>query len=133
MHINHLAIWVDDIEKMKEFYVTYFGCISNEKYFNPNTEYTSYFLSFPGDTCRIELMHRYDIVQPARRNFMKGMAHFDITVGDEEKVDEMVDMFRNAGITIASEARLTGDGYYEAGIFDPEGNLIDLSAIRTDI
>ncbi len=132
MYLNHLAIWTDNIEVMREFYMNYFGCTCNEKYVNEKKAYTSYFLSFGNHKSKIELMHRLDISEPSRRNFMKGMAHLDITVGDENKVDEMVALFRQAGYTIASEPRLTGDGFYEAGILDPEGNLVDISAVRTD-
>lgn len=64
---------------------------------------------------------------------MKGVAHFDITVGDEQEVDRMVYLLRENGYTIFSDPRKTGDGYYEAGILDPEGNLVDLSAKRWDI
>jgi len=45
MRIDHFAIWTDDIEKMRDFYTTYFDCTSNEKYDNPKKKYTSYFLS----------------------------------------------------------------------------------------
>lgn len=133
MYINHFAIWVDDLELMRSFYCTYFGCESNAMYHNPIKQFTSYFLSFKGSACRIEIMTSPHIVEPSKRNFMKGMAHFDITVGDEQEVDRIVALLRKDGFRIFSEPRKTGDGYYEAGILDPEGNLVDLSAKRWDI
>lgn len=129
MRIHHFAIWCDDIEKMRAFYMKYFDCQSNEKYHNPSKNYTSYFLSFDDSDCRIELMHRPDITEePARRGFSKGIAHFDIEVGDGQMVDSLTERLRHDGYIIASEPRRTGDGYYEAGILDPEGNYVEISA-----
>lgn len=129
MRIHHLAIWCNDIELMRTFYMKYFGCESNQLYHNPNKNYTSYFLSFDGGDCRIELMNRTDIKdEPTKRGFVMGMAHFDIEVGDENKVNTITEQLRLDGYTIASEPRKTGDGYYEAGILDPEGNYVEISA-----
>lgn len=129
MRVDHFAIWCDDIEAMRTFYTTYFDCVSNNRYHNPSKNYTSYFLSFGGGDCRIELMNRPDIVnEPAKRGFMKGIAHFDIEVGNEEMVDSLTERLRSDGYIIASEPRKTGDGYYEAGVLDPEGNYIEISA-----
>lgn len=129
MRIDHFAIWCDDIERMRAFYTNYFACISNERYYNPTKRYTSYFLSFSDGDCRIELMNRPDIAEePMKRGFVKGIAHFDIEVGDEATVDSLTERLRADGYTIASEPRRTGDGYYEAGILDPEGNYVEISA-----
>ncbi|MGL4518398.1 MAG: VOC family protein [Phocaeicola sp.] len=129
MRVDHFAIWCDDIESMRTFYTRYFNCTSNEKYHNPTKNYTSYFLSFDGGDCRIELMNRPDIVdEPSKRGFMKGIAHFDIEVGDEQMVDILTERLRADGYTIASEPRHIGDGYYESGVLDPEGNYVELSA-----
>lgn len=129
MKIDHLAIWCDDIESMKEFYTKYFGCISNALYQNPKKGYLSYFLSFDEGGARIELMNRTDIInEPKHRGFMKGMAHFDIVVGTETDVNAMHDRLKDDGFTIASELRHTGDGYYEFAFLDPEGNYVEISA-----
>lgn len=131
MKIDHLALWCDDVETMRTFYMKYFGCASNEKYYNPTKKYTSYFLSFDDKGCRIELMHRPDITtEPIKRGFQKGMAHFDIEVGDEKMVDMMAEHFRQDGYTIVGEPRRTGDGYYEAAVLDPENNYVEISAVK---
>lgn len=127
MRIDHLAIWVDDIEKMRDFYLQYFDITSGEKYFNPLKNYTSYFLTFNEGDCRIELMHRPDIDNfTGKRAFNKGLAHFSISVGSKEKVNMLTERFSNDGYTIASEPRTTGDGYYESAVLDPEGNYIEI-------
>ena len=46
MKIEHIAMYVNDLEKAKEFFVKYFGAVSNEGYHNKNTDFRSY-LSFP--------------------------------------------------------------------------------------
>lgn len=129
MRIHHLAIWCDNIEVVKNFYTKYFNCTGNELYHNPSKSYTSYFLSFENSDCKIELMNRPDIIEtPANRGFSKGVAHFDIEVGDSSKVDSLTKQLSTDGYTIASQPRHTGDGYYEAGILDPEGNYVEISA-----
>lgn len=129
MKIHHLAIWTDDIEKMRHFYSTYFRCTSSDKYTNVNKKFCSYFLSFEDGECRLELMNSPDIVQePLHRGFAKGLAHFDIEVGDEPAVDKLVERLRNDGYAIVGEPRRTGDGYYEAAVLDPDGNYVELSA-----
>ena len=129
MKIHHLAIWCNDIESMHSFYTNYFTCKSNAKYYNSTKIFTSYFLSFDGSDCQIELMSRPDITEePTKRGFIKGIAHLDIEVGDENTVNTLAERLRADGHTIASEPRKTGDGYYEAAILDPEGNYIEISA-----
>jgi len=129
MKIDHLALWCDDPEEMRAFYMQWFGCTSNELYRNQAKRFRSYFLSFGEGGARIELMHRDDIVDtPLHRGFTKGMAHFDIAVGDRQAVDLLTERMRAAGVRIASEPRRTGDGCYESAILDPEGNYVELSA-----
>ena len=129
MRIDHLAIWVDDLEKMKNFYIDYFNFSSSELYHNPTRGFTSYFLSFNNETTRIELMHMTKIDNAdQKRGFSKGLAHFAITLGSKTIVNELTERFRNDRYTIASEPRTTGDGYYESAITDPEGNYVELLA-----
>ncbi|WP_175622797.1 VOC family protein [Chryseobacterium schmidteae] len=128
MKIDHLAIWVDDLEKMREFYLSYFSVTSNEKYTNIKKGFTSYFLDLGEDKTRIELMNRQDIVQePDKRGFMKGIAHFAISVGSKEAVNDLTERLRADNYTIESEPRTTGDGYYESVVLDPEGNYVEIS------
>lgn len=127
MTIDHLAIWCKDLESMRQFYMKYFRCISNEKYINEFKHFASYFLKFD-DGCRIELMSRTDIVDGGvNKNSSFGIAHFAINVGSEAAVDALCAKLRADGVVIASEPRHTGDGYYECGIFDFEGNYIELT------
>lgn len=129
MKIDHLAIWCDDLERMRAFYVQYFGCTSNELYHNPKKGFSSYFLSFGEGGARIELMSRTDIAEePLHRGFMKGIAHLDIVAGTEEDVNTLHHRLLADGYTIAGPLRHTGDGYYEFAVLDPEGNYVEVSA-----
>ena len=127
MKIEHLAIWVEDLEIMKSFYEKYFNGQAGEKYINHKKHFSSYFLHFEEHGARLELMHRPDIDEPAaKRGFAKGMAHMAVLVDSRDAVDKITERLRSDSYNIASEARLTGDGYYESAILDPEGNYIEI-------
>lgn len=128
MKIDHLAIWVDDLEVMRTFYLKYFGLTCGEKYTNEKNEYTSYFLSFgKGETC-LELMQKPGITPVSgQRGNAKGIAHFAISAGGKEKVNELTELLRSENYIIFSEPRTTGDGYYESVVLDPEGNYLEIT------
>ena len=127
MKIEHIAIWTSDLEKMRDFYLHFFELESNEKYYNPKKEFSSYFLSFE-EGARIELMHRPDISEfMDNMDAQLGLTHFAISVGSKEKVDALTETIRKNGFKVIGEPRTTGDGYYESVIADPEGNLIEIT------
>ncbi len=128
MKIEHLAIWAEDIELLRDFYVKYFSLDCSEKYVNTKRQFTSYFLSFGQEKTRIELMNIPGMESSANRINLTGLAHFAITLGSKELVNEYTEQFRKDGYTIYSEPRTTGDGYYESAILDPEGNIVELLA-----
>lgn len=129
MKIEHIAIWTQDLEKMKAFYCHFFDAKAGEKYSNSNKNYTSYFLSFE-DGARLELMHIPTI--PLNKNDIQvqymGFIHLAIAVGSEAKVDELTEKLRSEGYQIVGEPRHTGDGYYESVALDPENNRIEITA-----
>lgn len=127
MKIEHLAIWVDDLELVREFYMEYFNLGCGEKYKSTSRDFTSYFLSFGEDKTRIELMHTPNMGIHANRGSLKGLAHFAISVGGKDIVKTLTERLRADGYTIASEPRTTGDGYYESAVFDPEGNYVEIT------
>ncbi|TZF94288.1 glyoxalase [Chryseobacterium panacisoli] len=129
MKIEHIAIWVKDLEKSKAFYQKYFGAVSNEKYHNPVKNFQSYFLSFDS-SCRLEIMTRPDIKESENsyESQQYGIIHLAFSVDSKQKVDELTEMLRKDGYTIAGEPRTTGDGYYESVILDPENNIIEIVA-----
>lgn len=124
MKIEHIAVWVEDLEKMREFYCKYFDGVSNQKYENKVKGFESYFISFDGAT-RIELMKRKDIEERVYKEIL-GLAHLAFKLESKEKVNELTEIFRKDGYKIIGEPRITGDGYYESVILDPERNRIEL-------
>lgn len=128
MKIEHLAIWVQDLEGMKRFYETYFEVKAGEKYRNDKKNFESYFLSFDNG-CRLELMQMPTIpvntLDPALQ--YTGIIHFAVSVGSQENVDQLTERLRADGFEVVGEARWTGDGYYESVVFDPEQNRIEIT------
>ena len=124
MKVEHIAIWVNDLEKMRAFYENYFAAESSEKYTNPKTWFQSYFLNFTSGS-RIELITKPFLSDRAVDTF--GYAHLAISVGTKTEVDSFAETFVKDGYPLISGPRTTGDGYYEAVIQDPEGNLIELT------
>lgn len=128
MKIEHIAIWVQELETMRKFYEKYFGAQAGELYHNPNKNFFSYFLSFTTGA-RLELMHQPTI--PKNLNYLDhqylGLIHFAISVGSMESVNELTEDLRRDGFRIVGEPRTTGDGYYESVVLDPEGNRIEIS------
>lgn len=128
MKIEHLAIWTNDLERMKAFYTKYFNMESSEKYENLDKKFTSYFLSFDKAETRIEIMHRPDISEfIGNKGVVNGLTHFSISVGGKKHVDELTARLRADGYIITGEPRTTGDGYYESVILDCEGNHVEIT------
>lgn len=129
MRIEHLALWVHDLEGMRDFYLKYFDTTSGEKYVNSAKQFTAYFILFGEGKTRLELMTRPDItVIDGKRGFNMGLAHFTISVGGKEQVNALTERLRKDNYVIFGEPRTTGDGYYESVVLDPEGNYLEISA-----
>lgn len=128
MKIEHLAIYVNQLDEMKAFYEKYFSAQGGELYHNPTKNFYSYFLSF-SEGCRLELMQKAEIPQNANDPHLqyRGIIHFAISVGSTDKVDTLTEQLREDGFEIVGEPRLTGDGYYESVILDPENNRIEIT------
>jgi len=129
LRVEHIAIWTNNLERLKEFYVTYFDAQANQKYINASKNFESYFLSFPDGECRIEIMKRPKLIKMDcndEKNYI-GLAHLAISVGSKEKVIDLTEKLRRDGYKVLSEARTTGDGYFESVIEDPDGNRIEIT------
>jgi len=126
MKISHIAIWTNELEILRDFYCKYFGAISNEKYFNPVKQFSSYFLTFENGECSLELMNKPALVSP-ELNVLTGLAHFAFSVGSKEQVDLFTSKLREASYTVIGEPRWTGDGFYESAITDPDGNTVEIT------
>lgn len=126
MKINHIALYTKDLERMKKFYEKYFNAVSNEKYHNKNTGLMTYFLSFE-DNSKLEIMTRPDVCECERNNLDCGYIHLAFSVGTAENVDSLTDRLEQDGYKIILRPRTTGDGYYESSVYDPDGNIIEIT------
>lgn len=127
MHISHIAIWTKDLEAMKDFYTTYFGGESNEKYVNPLKHFESYFICFASGA-RLELMHNPLVKELPANDFQLGINHIAFRLGSEQAVRLLTERLRADGFGIPGEPRVTGDGYFESVVTDVEGNRVELVA-----
>ena len=129
MKLDHVALYVKDLEGSKAFFMKYFDAVPNEKYHNPRTGLMTYFLTFADSGgARLEIMTRPEMADPVRHPFALGWAHLSIKVGSPERVRALTDRLRSDGFEIVSEPRTTADGYYESCFLDKEGNQIELVA-----
>lgn len=126
MKINHIALYTNKLEELRNFYETYFQAKPNKKYHNPNTGLETYFLSFQ-DGARLEIMKRPDLEEINNSSERLGFIHLAFSVGCKENVDSLTTLLENDGFKIISKPRTTGDGYYESCILDPDGNRIEIT------
>jgi lactoylglutathione lyase len=129
MIITHLAIWTNDLERLRAFYCRYFDAKSGDKYINLVKQFSSYFLTFKNGGCSLELMHRPNltVLSDLEYNNRTGLTHFAFSAGSREKVDSHTRMLKEAGYAVIGEPRLTGDGFYESAIADPDGNIVEIT------
>ena len=126
MKIEHIAMYVTDLEKAKNFFVTYLGAVSNDGYHNKNTDFRSYFLSFD-DGARLEIMNKPDMKDMKKPLARTGFVHIAFSVGSKENVDALTNTLKADGFEVISGPRTTGDGYYESCIIGIEGNQIEIT------
>lgn len=126
MKIEHIAMYVNDLENAKDFFVNYLEAVPNDGYHNIKTGFCSYFLSF-GDGARLELMNKPQMADNEKEINRTGYIHIAFSVGSKEKVDELTTRLKGDGYEVLSGPRITGDGYYESCVVGIEGNQIELT------
>jgi lactoylglutathione lyase len=125
MKIEHIALYTSHLEELKEFYITYFNGKANNKYVNSLKGFESYFITFESGA-RLELMRQQGMAERSV-NTAIGLVHLAFSVGSKEKVDELTQRLEQDGFKRISGPRLTGDGYYESCILDPDSNLVEIT------
>lgn len=126
MRIEHIAMYVKDLEAAKEFFIKYFNATSNEGYHNKITDFRSYFLNFD-DGARLEIMNRPQMVDDEKNLSRSGYIHIAFSLGSKAAVDAHTERIKNDGYDVISGPRTTGDGYYESCIVGIEGNQIEIT------
>lgn len=126
MFIEHVAMYVNDLEAARDFFVTYFHAVSNEGYHNKTTNFRSYFLSFDHGA-RLEIMNKPVLEDGEKALNHTGYIHLAFRLGSKEAVNELTERLKKDGYQIVSGPRTTGDGYYESCIIGIEGNQIEIT------
>lgn len=126
MRIEHIAMYVNNLEKTRDFFVKYFHATSNEGYHNKTTDFRSYFLSFD-DGARLEIMKKPLMLDNEKVLNRTGYIHIAFSLGSKEAVDKLTEILKKDGYQVISGPRTTGDGYYESCIIGIEGNQIEIT------
>lgn len=126
MRIEHIAMYVNDLEVARDFFVKYFNGKANAGYHNTKTDFRSYFVSFD-DGARIEIMNKPEMEDHEKALNRTGFIHIAFSVGSKERVDELTDTLRADGYQVVSGPRTTGDGYYESCVVTIEGNQVEIT------
>lgn len=126
MKIEHIAMYVNDLESVRDFFVKYFGAVCNDGYYNSTTGFRSYFLLFD-DGARLEIMNKPQMEDEVKSPVRTGYIHIAFSVGSKEKVDFLTRQMQEDGYEVVSGPRTTGDGYYESCIIGIEGNQIEIT------
>jgi lactoylglutathione lyase len=128
MRIEHVALWTCDLDRIAEFYGAYFGATTGARYANPAKGFESLFLTF-GDGARLEVM-KTSMLEPVRHQpgaERLGLTHLAVSVGSKQGVDELTNRLRQDGYEVVDGPRVTGDGYYESVVLDPDGNRVEVT------
>ena len=126
MKIEHIAMYVNDLEATKVFFINYFDAKANSGYHNSTTGFRSYFLTF-ADGARLEIMNKPGMSDLEKDTTRTGYIHIAFSVGSKEKVDALTDRLKTDGYDVISGPRTTGDGYYESCIIGIEGNQVEIT------
>ena len=126
MKIDHIALYVNDLEAMKDFFTTFFEAKANAGYHNSKTGLKTYFLTFE-DGARLEIMSRPNMVDLKKELLQTGYVHLAFSVGSKQKVDLLTKKLGDSGYEVLSGPRITGDGYYESCVMGPERNQIEIT------
>ncbi len=126
MRLEHVAMYVTDLESAKNFFIKYLGATPNEGYHNTSTGLRSYFLSF-ANGARLEIMNKPDLQDDQKALNRTGFIHIAFSVGSKEKVDVLTAQMKTDGYNVISGPRTTGDGYYESCVIGIEGNQIEIT------
>lgn len=128
MQVAHIALWTNNLEQAAAFWQEHFNATVGEAYHSKRREgFISHFVTLAHGPA-LELMTLPGLAdKPPREDNRTGWAHIAISLGSVEAVDKMVAALEPTGALVHA-ARWTGDGFYEAVIADPDGNLIEITS-----
>ena len=127
MRIAHVALWTTDLDRLCRFWADIFGATVGDLYESARRPgFSSRFL-YLKDGPSVEVMQGPWISAENAQAERQGYAHLALSLGSLEAVDALAAKAAASGILL-SPARMTGDGFYEAVLSDPDGNPIEITA-----
>ena len=126
--LEHIAVWTTQLERLKDFYVHHFNGVAGPRYENPSKDFASYFIAFAGGS-RLEIMQMPSVprsIDDIYRQFT-GFIHIAFAPDSAGEIDQLTVTLETAGCAVLDRPHMTGDGYYESVILDPDGNRVELS------
>ena len=124
--IAHIAVWCKDLEAVAGFWQSFFGAQVGPRYESRRRAgFVSRFVQLDSGPT-LELMS-LPALSSATVDMVErpGWTHVAIALGSREQVDRLAQRAQECG-ALLSTPRVTGDGYYEAVICDPEGNSVEI-------
>ncbi len=76
MRIEHIAMYVNNLENARDFFTKYLGGHTNDGYYNSRTGLRSYFISFSGGA-RLEIMNKPGMEDIEKSKLRTGYIHFE--------------------------------------------------------
>lgn len=128
MKLGHVAIWTEQLEGLKEFYVTYFGGVAGEKFTDSVGSFASYFITFHGGAA-LELMQKTGVSPKAYPAMtpVNGLTHITFEAASPQEVDAITARLQDDGFRFEKPVQMTSDGFYESAVFDPENNIVEMT------
>ena len=85
MKIEHVAMYVNDLEAARDFFVLYLEGKSNNGYHNPKTDFRSYFINFD-DGAILEIMNKPLMSDTEKGLNRTGYIHIAFSLGSKSAV-----------------------------------------------
>lgn len=125
MRISIVGMFVKDLEKAKDFFVSYFGAQVHAVYNEEQNGFYSYILKFD-EGPKLELMTKPEIVDEKKDPNRTGFVHICLKVDSRETLDEITERFKADGYQILYEPATVGGKETRAITF--EDNILEVSA-----
>ena len=125
MKLSHVAFWTNDATRLKAFYVKYFD--ARDLAADAGDGSSSGFLD-TGGGARLEIMQAHPPLSADRQSEAGiGLTHIAFGAESRSEVDRMSDRFSTDGVRFEKPTVETEDGFYEFAVFDPDGNIVEIT------
>jgi len=129
MKLDHIAIWTNQLEVLKDFYERFFDGKAGELYEDATANIVCCYVYFP-EGSKLELLQAPQLRERhyPKKDRVQGYTHLAFDVGSKEKVDTITAEIEKAGYEIEAPARMITKWFYESAIFDPDGNIVEINS-----